>query len=44
MTYVKPYIIMFGGSTIDPKTGNNEILNDTWFMNIEKMPFRWQKL
>lgn len=38
MTYVKPYFVVFGGHV------GNELLNDTWILSIEKVPFAWEKI
>lgn len=38
ITYVRPYIIVFGGFN------GKMLLNDVWIMSIEEMPFRWHKL
>ncbi len=39
MAYFKPYIIVFGG-----QTDGNVVLNDTWVLAIDTVPFKWIKL
>ena len=38
MTYKNTYIFLFGGNT------SSELINDTWFLPISKVPFKWEKL
>ncbi len=38
MTYKNTFIFLFGGNTASEPT------NDTWFLSITKVPFKWEKL
>jgi protein phosphatase len=38
MTFLKPFIVLFGGNT------GSQPANDTWILNLEKSPFAWSKL
>ncbi|EGR31094.1 ser thr protein phosphatase family protein, putative [Ichthyophthirius multifiliis] len=38
ISFVKPYLVVFGGNT------GSESVNDSWVLNIEKAPYNWQKL
>ncbi len=38
LSFMKPYIVLFGGNT------GSQPANDTWILNLEKSPFTWEKL
>lgn len=38
LTYIKPYLIVFGGNT------GQEAVNDAWILNVDTSPYAWKKV
>ena len=38
LNFIKPYIVLFGG------TGGQDPLNDIWILNVEQSPFQWTQV